>query len=385
VKLGVDPALSLVPQDRVDERAVGLVELAQLHNHLTHLVRVGVEVLLRERRGAAREYSPFVVDHFWRTRVLQVQHIEHLQHRCRRPRLNVHAGLTFDLVLQFLHLDPQTFARDLRLVQIHPHATGPHVDHQWDQGCLELEDVCQVLTADLGLEPVPKLQRHERVLLGVGPDVGRRQAPHVRLRIDAPILCCSAQHLLVLAHVDVVAAKVVQAVGEPILVDQRSGNHGVNDSPLNVNPFSAQPACVVGGVVHDLVDVRRGHLFGEPLERHLWVKVVPVLVADREVPSLVSSRHRDAHDEPVLARPTRPECGQVRVASLKVDRNLRILCQVWVLDRDVPILFKLFAEVNSLEECNRALVLAVSCHVPQSFLKLPPSALYPHLSIQLSS
>jgi len=268
-------------------------------------VRVGVQVLLRERRCASLC--------LW---VLQVQRLKDLLHRRRRPRFDVHPCLAFDLGLQILDLGPQTFADHVRLVQIDAHAARTHVHHQRDQRCFELEDVRQVLAADLCLESVPQLHGHERVLLGVGPDVGWRQSPHVSLGVDAPVLGCSAQHLLVLAHVDVVAAQIVQAVREAVLVHDGAGDHRVNNSTLNVNPLCAQPAQIVGGVVHDLVDVRRSHLLGEPLEGHPRIEVVAVLVADREVPSLIARGDGNAHDEPVVARPAGPQCREVRVASL---------------------------------------------------------------------
>ena len=48
VELAVDAALVLVLEDRVDERAIRLVELPQTNQHLAGLVRVGVEILLGE-------------------------------------------------------------------------------------------------------------------------------------------------------------------------------------------------------------------------------------------------------------------------------------------------------------------------------------------------
>jgi hypothetical protein len=77
--------------------------------------------------------------------------------------------------------------------------------------------------------------------------------------------------------------------------------------------------------VHDLVDVRRGHLLAQPLHRHLCIEVVAVSVADGEVPLPVARSHSDTYDEAVLARPAGAERRQVRVTCLKVNRDLLIL------------------------------------------------------------
>ena len=49
VKFCVDAPLVLMPQDAVDERAVRLVKLPQLHDLLAHLMWVGVQILLGKR------------------------------------------------------------------------------------------------------------------------------------------------------------------------------------------------------------------------------------------------------------------------------------------------------------------------------------------------
>jgi hypothetical protein len=50
VHFAVDAAVALVAQDRVDERAVGLVHLAQVDEGLGHRVVHGLQELLGERR-----------------------------------------------------------------------------------------------------------------------------------------------------------------------------------------------------------------------------------------------------------------------------------------------------------------------------------------------
>ena len=75
----------------------------------------------------------------------------------------------------------------------------------------------------------------------------------------------------------------------------------------------------------DLVDVRRCHLLLQPLERDPRIHVVPVGVADREVPLPVACSYSDANHKPVLAHPSWAQCRQVRVTRLKIHGYLLVV------------------------------------------------------------
>jgi hypothetical protein len=66
---------------------------------------------------------------------------------------------------------------------------------------------------------------------------------------------------------------------------------------------------------------------------------VAVLVADREVPVVIPRRYSNANNKPVISCPTWALGHKVRVASLKVNSNLFVAGQIWVLGWDVPIDF----------------------------------------------
>ena len=152
-------------------------------------------------------------------------------------------------------------------VEIHTHTHLTHLHHHRDQRCLKLPDVPEILLLKLGAIELPQLEGHDSVLLGVCPDELGRQLVHLCLGVDAPLGGSKAQHLLVLGHADVVAAEVVQAVAEAVLVDHGASDHGVNNPTLHFHTLCQQPAEVVGGIVHHLVNVGRSHLHTEPLHR----------------------------------------------------------------------------------------------------------------------
>lgn len=162
-----------------------------------------------------------------------------------------------------------------------------------------------------------------------------------------PSLSRPRGHALVLAHVDVVAAQIVQAVREAVLVDQRGRNHGIDDPAFDLHALGPEPARVVGGVVHHHRQILARQQLGQPAHGHLGVEVVPILVTDREVPLLVAGRDGDADDEAVVASPAGAERRQVRVTCLEVEGDLSGSREVWILGRDVPVLLDL-PELQSL-------------------------------------
>ena len=91
--------------------------------------------------------------------------------------------------------------------------------------------------------------------------------------------------------------------------------------------------------MHDLVDMRRCHLFLQPLERDPRIHVVSVGMTDREVSLPVSRCYGYAYDVPVLAHPPWTKGRQVRVACLKIDGDLLVMRQVREIDRDIPCQF----------------------------------------------
>ena len=76
--------------------------------------------------------------------------------------------------------------------------------------------------------------------------------------------------------------------------------------------------------MHDHVHVRHRHLFLNPLHRELGIKVVAVLVADREVPFVLPRRNRNAYDVPIFSSPTGTKGLDVGVLGLKVHGNVLI-------------------------------------------------------------
>ena len=331
----MDATLVLVAHDRLDEGPVRLVELPQLHQRSTQRVRVRVQILLRERRSTLLGLG-----------VLQVEGIEHLGHRGAGPRINVHAALVLDHVAQVLGPLPQHHLRLLCPIQIDTDTTRPHLDHERDEAGLQVPDVPEVLLIKFDAQSLPQFQRHDGILLRVAADVLWWHAPHLALGVEPPLFRRSAQEPLVLAHVDVVLAEVVEAIGPAVLIDDGSGDHRVDDPALDVDPLGTQPPSVVGGVVHDLVDVRRGHLPLQPPHGHLGVEVVAVLVTDWEVPVVVASGYSHPDDVAIVARPTGTKRGQMRVVCFKVNGDLLVPGQIRVLGRHGPIDFDVFKEVR---------------------------------------
>ena len=103
---------------------------------------------------------------------------------------------------------------------------------------------------------LPQAQRQGRILFRVRAHEVSGQLVHLGLRIEAHLLCSLAQLALVLALLQVVKPEVVERVAEAVLIQQRSGDHGVYDTALDLDALGPHPAHVVHGVVEYVGAVR---------------------------------------------------------------------------------------------------------------------------------
>ena len=74
---------------------------------------------------------------------------------------------------------------------------------------------------------MPELERQRRILLGVLPDVHRRELPEFLLGMHAEVGSGVLQALLGLHLLQVIKAQRVQREAVAILVNERRGKHGV--------------------------------------------------------------------------------------------------------------------------------------------------------------
>ena len=230
---------------------------------------------------------------------------------------------------------------------------------------LERQDGHQALLLEHGLEALPELECQHGVGLGVDAHVAGWQHPHLGLWVDAPLGRSLLQDFLVLPHSEVVLAQEVEAVGHAVLVQERGGQHGVNDWALNINTLGHEPARIVAGVVHDLRHVGRGELLGQPAHRRLLVEVRPFCMGDGEVAGEVPGRDGDADDLAVLGCPARPHLRQLRVPRLEVDGHQRVSRQVRELGGHEPLDVRV-GQVHLQQEVVRADVEAILGHCAHS-------------------
>ena len=259
--------------------------------------------------------------------VLEAQSVERGGNGLRSPDVHLHACLALQELQDFCFLGPHVAHVTFALGAVKVDALKGDVHQHRQHLCLELEHRLHLVVAHERLEVMPQLQGERGVLLSVIAHVHGRQLPQLLLGVHAKVGCRLFEALLRLDFLEVVKAQAVEAVGKAVLVQHRRCQHGVVDRAVYFEAGGPEPSEVVGGVVHDLVRRRRENV-SHPTLNNAAIKITATTMSHGIITGPTIHSDSIAHNETIVAWPTRPQRFHVGVAGFEVNCNLLGFAQI---------------------------------------------------------